>query len=1211
MKEYVLSKPDHRPLAEEWLQHEFYRSAIVLGIDIGLEGIGIYLRRGLHEVFARSVILDLPDAEALASRRQKRAWRHCRKNRRRRMHRLKLLFVKHGLPWLDAGRMSKAHPFRERHRAINGGVASKEALSICIRHCVMHRGYDYGGTEEGAFPWGESPSLSKATEWLNTAYVTRELKENIEDIAPLLLVGRNEEEQHKRFADLLQARMEWSAQHDIARVLADHCKGGHDNLRTRARGFNFPRQKVWEHLEAIVRKHAHLIDDAEGFLAVLGLDPNRAGGATQQDRLANAAHTRRKAIFFYNRKTRAEMEQHWAKKVNTCPFAGKLGGNPDERCAENGDLNIRCWKTLEFTTTRRVEVEVTEGKGETKKTRRFLHALSGSAARNLVEFVKLHHAAANPGTAPKWDEGKDIVLADIKGAHGDRAKPVAETKSDWNKSYFTQLKDLLTPTLANRKKRASLSAAAAGQLLKLATAGESDFQPASVVGQLREAGFYDWRRNASTDFNPYPQVELLVGRRIKRGKRRGELATVKHDGRDLPQGLLHRIFEEHRDALGGATAPDYCVLEVIGDAPRNAWQRAERQKEIIANREKRDKRFEQFNLQDSGVVSKRRRIALWDQQHGKCPYTGNELPANPLDQTLEIEHIFPAEMGGLSVDDNLVLTWRTVNAEKGKRTPLQFAGAAFEQMLGNTKEMKWSARKQELFTWGTNREERPDRPSHYNGDGSLRVPDFGNTTRMAQLARQLRAEVMCWMQVDDKPDEAAKRIGTPSGWLAAQARKSWLPKEEYEKVRNNMTHHLIDAAVLAHIPPREGMNSVEYKGIFYVEKVPGGGNGNRDFRLETKALPELSPLARLKHWLPGNGEYAVNPVLKRRRESKTQSLGDATFWRQVRPTEGRVAQRETLEKAVGGKNVPTADALIATLQSMGIPGLVMPKRADLQAWLDQNTATTKSDKDKPLTPLKLTDGTPVKNLWKFDSKGSLASPVGWTGKRNANGTLRELRSISLKYDRLELWLGYDAVRAERARKAKRDDWQDAGWIYQKRLIPDARALRHVKQMGFSFGRDKRRVAPAYMQDKPDQPETHKTLRALVLGGALLPFSRKVGVIRKGDEFKLSLLPDGSVRKRTPAGQPQPAAALTTFYVVTALKQEGVIKLTSLLFKDKEGTEMSKFDGDVLTRTVQSADDIAFLLGLASAMEEARKGGRRIPATAGQDGDKVAADGNLL
>src|ERR1035441_3999193 len=108
MNEIIAPNTALKALSEYWLQHEFYRTAIVLGIDIGLEGIGLYLRKGPREIFARSVILDLPQAEALADRRAKRAWRHCRKNRKRRLHRLKMLFARHGIPWLPAERMSRS-----------------------------------------------------------------------------------------------------------------------------------------------------------------------------------------------------------------------------------------------------------------------------------------------------------------------------------------------------------------------------------------------------------------------------------------------------------------------------------------------------------------------------------------------------------------------------------------------------------------------------------------------------------------------------------------------------------------------------------------------------------------------------------------------------------------------------------------------------------------------------------------------------------------------------------------------------------------------------------------------------------------------------------------------------------------------------------------------------------------------------------------------
>jgi len=119
----------------------------------------------------------------------------------------------------------------------------------------------------------------------------------------------------------------------------------------------------------------------------------------------------------------------------------------------------------------------------------------------------------------------------------------------------------------------------------------------------------------------------------------------------------------------------------------------------------------------------------------------------------------------------------------------------------------------------------------------------------------------------------------------------------------------------------------------------------------------------------------------------------------------------------------------------------------------------------------------------------------------------------------------------------------------------------------------------------------------VLGGRLLPFSCKVGTIKKGDEFRLHLLPDGAVRKRTPFNQAERAAAFTTFYAVTALKHNGgdpSVKLMSRLFKAKEGTPLDRFPGDVLTRTAQNPDDLAFIACLPPAAVAAQQRGLRPP-----------------
>ena len=602
------------------------------------------------------------------------------------------------------------------------------------------------------------------------------------------------------------------------------------------------------------------------------------------------------------------------------------------------------------------------------------------------------------------------------------------------------------------------------------------------------------------------------------------------------------------------------------------------------------------------------------QQHGRCPFTGEELPKNPLDPDLELEHLFPEEMGGLSVDENLVLTWRSVNGVKGKRTPLQASQAglmvkagrqdlrffSWDAMLKNISDMKWGGKKRDVFAWGTNKEE------HFDAVGNLKVPEFGNTTRVAQLARQLRAEVARWMNVETNPDEAARRIGTPSGWLAAQARKTWLTSEVYLKIRSNLVHHLIDAAVLSHIPPREGMNHVACGGIFFTEweAVRSETTKHTTYRLLTKTLPELSPSKLLRHWFSDRAEYAVCPVLKLRSKSNAKALGDDTFWRQVDENEPTLAQRTVLDVT----KIGSPEELLSILQRMGVDynqrlkksENKLPSRDQLARWLDAKTDFAEGRSKLDPGPLKLTDGTPVKSIWKFDSKGSLASPLGWSGRRNEQGKLQSLRSLSLRYDRIEIWLGYDHITADRARKKKNSNWEQAGWTYQKRQIPDARALKHLKQLGFSFGRDSRKAAPDYMQDKPGQK---KTLREIILGGKLLPFSvRMPKHIRKGDLFQLRLNNDGEIitDNSTPYW--------TNWYRATATGD--VVEMKSAVIKP--GGEFVMPPGlkeTMLTRRAGSADLMAFLTGQLPAAQQAAKLKLRIPPAPPKP--TTAADDKLI
>jgi hypothetical protein len=135
--------------------------------------------------------------------------------------------------------------------------------------------------------------------------------------------------------------------------------------------------------------------------------------------------------------------------------------------------------------------------------------------------------------------------------------------------------------------------------------------------------------------------------------------------------------------------------------------------------------------------------------------------------------------------------------------------AAFRELVAlgymdNLSLMRWSARKRELFT--TRWEKPPAGP----------IPDWGFSTRVAQLARQLRDAMRLWMGLKDE-NEVARRVGTVSGYFTAQCRKVWM--EGYRKDRSDLRNHLYDAMVVSHIPPGVGLNTTAFGGIFETAAV--------------------------------------------------------------------------------------------------------------------------------------------------------------------------------------------------------------------------------------------------------------------------------------------------------------------------------------------------------------------------------------------------------
>ena len=1088
-----------------WNQHPFYApDTVSLGIDIGIEGIGIAVRKGTELLYCKTLLVDLPEAQALATRRAFRASRHARKNRRTRMRRLKALFAQHGLPWVDDDIMSRSDPFKLRHRAITSKLASREALSICIRSCVLRRGYDYFAMDDdatGEYPWGTEPNLKEATKWLQSAFVDAKMRNYLLQLTDSLEENEKKQEDWKK---LVEERHNKAANEGIDSMLAAYAAKKLNERK--ARGFNYPRAHVRDHLETIITRHSHLIDDANGFTAAL-FCPN------------DTPNNKKKAIFLYNRKTLDEAKQIFKRKVKNCPYCHWLG-LPPAKCCTAGETAYRRWALVDFLSVRKFELTINKiPLGKVK--------LPEQASASLFTAIE--------SGITKWSEAKKAFEAALKAENYTLPK-----KSDWNNEQFEQLKNIVAPTIIARKGRASMSAAAAQQMYEAATQGGTCFAPDSMEQWKQESGLYDYRKSMPAESGSYPQVEALLGYRKARTipGANGEQPHIKVEL--VTQGMLHRIFRDLKESHQiEKLVPDYCVIETIKDAATNKDDAAKKEKEQKANRERRIKHAEAYNRTNASNADFMR-MRLFEEQGGSpdkpatCPFTGQELkPSDLFSGELELAHIYPDARGGLYMVENLVLTTRAVNAAMGPRTPREAAAAHlpgwldWSGMLGVTKKFNWNDKKR----------------GHFAHD-SAQFPDFNNITRTAQLARELRTSLAVWLGISGDDEQMRCSIGNPCGVYTAAARRSWL--QNYKKDRSNNLHHRLDAAVISCLPP-EGLNDIRYKGIFETEKTQKGNR--RLMCLQGLPLPDF-----YKMW----HDTSVCPIEKKESRSKYKSLGDSTFWGADR--EGMTHQRTPLSADI------KAAELRATLEKMGIPAKDIPSEKAISQWLIDCQAATKADSTQPAPELKLLNGTPVRNIWKFGEnrkgKGNLVnSPMGWSGVITSDGVFDQLRSLTSSNDRLELWLGWD--------KKKKS------WEYYRRIIPTAAALAGFKRLGFPWRGTKQ--APLYLLNLL-QKKKKRDLHEMICG-ILPPHAVKVATFRKGDTFNLNFHRNDKYVEKLRAkdktfdilNHPTP---IRTWGKISAIRSDLVIEIKCLTHKDRKN------------RTICNVVELAELRNLHTAKEQA-------------------------
>jgi hypothetical protein len=969
-----------------------------------------------------------------------RGGRRCRQSEQHREVLLKQFCAEFDLPWTEIkDEKNEDGPFKLRLRAVRSKLASKEALVVCLRHIIKHRGYDYHETDGGSFPWGDELKADVATAWAKAAYCSQvdadEFFHTVSDC------GWNEK-QLVTFKKALNDAVERHKQ-GIEAALEKHFSKVKNNLRDPARKHNFPRSLVWEHTERICSNH-----------------PDFFGGEAR----LSAALIKLKPILNYHRKKPGALAE---RKVNRCPVAIHLFGGAAPKCDPNSNPHIRCFKLLEFLATRSfVSKDGTRLLANANLMKWLLDEVLAEDIR-AVEANKIK--GGQKQERRKFGGFRDEFIAKYDP---DGKIELAGDRVSHNKDFFDQLGDLLRPKLSVLNARASLCGKSAEELLKRAT--KDGYHVEIISRNLKEKqfngqSFYTLRQAAAAGFGIYPQVEFLLGRRSKKGKQ-------------AVPGVLRQIFDlpEVSAKLAGQKIPDYVIIETVGDMPRNLDQAKEIQDEQKRRRKFKDELFEKFGVHDQQQDSEaRKRVLLYDQQGGSrgeaiCPYTGESL-GDPLSPKLQIDHIFPEKRGGISEMVNLVLTHETTNNQrKGNQTPYEAFGgkqntAEWQALVARVQKMGWNKQKRELVL----REESS-------------CPEWDNMTRMAQLARQLREEAARWLGVFGDDAKVRQKIGTPTGYQTSVCRESWgenLPPDFYpKKNRNNLRHHLWDAAVISHIPPGKGLNLTNCAGIFFhagnnqhgnitMQAIPGLGPDLNSFEKATegqclveKKQTNRSKKSRFQQWIYGfpdkNGEmWARDPLDKlatkkgQSAEALLQLLRDAGIDEKQLPSN----RFEEWWNSTQAQWFTRSDAQLL-FETLEIPSSKTISEAALDKWwgnFEKKKINYKSLrvllKECGITPVEVSDlrlqnaltghrdpgaltrkdGTPIRGV---SGTAKQMTPMAVAPHRNHKGETIGFKLATESFARAEIWV---TEKPSKDGKVKLD--------YHRRLIPHPRGLENLRQ----------------------------------------------------------------------------------------------------------------------------------------------------------------------
>ncbi|MEM4097839.1 MAG: HNH endonuclease domain-containing protein [Candidatus Micrarchaeaceae archaeon] len=224
---------------------------------------------------------------------------------------------------------------------------------------------------------------------------------------------------------------------------------------------------------------------------------------------------------------------------------------------------------------------------------------------------------------------------------------------------------------------------------------------------------------------------------------------------------------------------------------------------------------------------------LFEEQEGICVYTGQSLSKDEIEK-YEKDHIFPDSRGGPSIRDNLVLTTKEINAEKGDRSPWEWFGE------DSSKWEAFKSRVEMLYKKGRITERKKElllnKSNEFPGD---------NPTELARVSARINSfvlEINGMLKQHGLPEaQTLFEYGKPivqvvRGEETQKLRRQWHAEDKDFiplKDRAYSFNHAEDATIAASMPPNFWRSQIyRYKCSF------SDGKERPDF-----ALPDIAP-----HW---------------------------------------------------------------------------------------------------------------------------------------------------------------------------------------------------------------------------------------------------------------------------------------------------------------------------------------------------------------------------